>query len=79
MTLHNKPEYNSPATLLALRAHGFSTDDPSMLADAFRLGRASAALDWKPQRCAECTCEAGGAECNWIKPGPNILKERSDG
>lgn len=23
-------------------------------------------------RCAECTCEAGGVDCNWIKPGPAV-------
>ena len=22
--------------------------------------------DKRPQRCAECTCERGGADCNWI-------------
>ena len=21
-------------------------------------------------RCAECDCETGGSDCNWIKPGP---------
>lgn len=22
---------------------------------------------WKPTRCAECDCKAGGSDCNWIK------------
>lgn len=25
----------------------------------------------EPRRCAECTCEGGEHECNWIKPGPD--------
>ena len=24
-------------------------------------------IEAKPKRCAECTCEAGAPECNWIK------------
>lgn len=22
-------------------------------------------------RCAECDCENGGSDCNWMKPGPS--------
>lgn len=25
-----------------------------------------------PQRCAECNCQNGGAECNWIKSAPPV-------
>lgn len=24
----------------------------------------------EPRRCAECACEGGEMECNWIKPAP---------
>lgn len=67
MTLHNKPYANTPEIIAGLKAHGMEVDTPSMLADAFRSGRLSAAPDWKPQRCGECTCEFGGADCDWIK------------
>lgn len=82
MSLHNRPEHNSPETIAALKAHGLATDRPDIMADAFRLGRASAAPDWQPQRCAECDCQFGGADCNWIKPGPSLQVhngERSGG
>lgn len=67
MTLHNKPEYNSPEIRRRLVAHGMNPDEPDMLADAFRLGFLSNTPDWEPQRCAECDCEFGQASCNWIK------------
>lgn len=67
MSLHNKPEHNTPEIVAALRAHGMEVERPSMLSDAFRLGYASAQPEWKPQRCAECDCEFGAADCNWIK------------
>lgn len=67
MSLHNKPEYNTSETISALKAHGMVVDKPDILADAFRLGRASASTGWKPDRCAECNCAHGGADCNWIK------------
>ena len=68
MSLHNSEDYNDAETVAALIAHGLPANTPSQLADAFRLGRASAAPDWKPQRCAECNCRYGEADCNWIKP-----------
>jgi len=67
MTLHTKPQFNDPSMIAALKAHGMETDTPSMLADAFRMGRMSASPDWKPQRCEDCKCEFGGADCDWIK------------
>lgn len=30
------------------------------------------------QRCAECDCENGGAECTWFKPGPNATSTKSE-
>lgn len=30
------------------------------------------------QRCAECNCEKGGADCNWIKPGPLAVDDYLD-
>lgn len=27
------------------------------------------------QRCAECDCEGGSSECNWIKSGPAALDD----
>ena len=38
MSYHLKPEYNTPEILTALALHGLSTDKPSQLSDAFRLG-----------------------------------------
>lgn len=67
MSLHNRPEFNGPEIIAALKAHGLDTDSPSQLSDAFRLGWMAAQPGWKPQRCAECDCEFGGADCNWIK------------
>jgi hypothetical protein len=67
MSMHNKPEYNTPEIIAALIAHGMSAQEPSMLSDAFRSGYLAAHTDWKSQRCAECDCKFGGADCNWIK------------
>lgn len=67
MSLHNKPEYNTPELVAAMKAHGMETDHPSVLSDAFRLGWTVNSPDWKPARCAECDCEFGGAACNWIR------------
>lgn len=69
MSYHNKPDLNPPGMSAALVAHGFSADQPDPMADAFRLGWAAAQPGWKPQRCTECDCEHGGADCSWIKPG----------
>ena len=69
MTLHNRPEHNTPEIISALKAHGLAVDKPDMLSDAFRLGWAAASPDWKPQRCAECSCKHGGADCNQIRIG----------
>ena len=77
VSLHKDPDSNTPAIVAALKAHGLSTESPSQLSDAFRLGALSAAADWKPQRCAECDCEYGGADCNWIK-SPSHFEERSE-
>lgn len=66
MSLHNKPEFNTPEIIAALRAHGMETDKPNMLSDAFRSGFLAAQPGWEPQRCAECDCEFGGGDCNWI-------------
>lgn len=67
MSLHNRPEYNTPEIVAALRAFGIDPEKPSQLADAFRLGWTAAQPGWRPSRCAECTCEFGGAQCDWIK------------
>jgi len=67
MTLHNESEHNSPEVVAALKAHGMDADKPSHLADAFRLGWAARDPAWAADRCAECNCENGGAECDWIK------------
>jgi hypothetical protein len=67
MTLHNNPEFNTPEMLAAMKAHGMTVDAPSQVADAFRLGWMAAQPGWQASRCAECECENGGAECNWIK------------
>lgn len=66
MSLHNDPEHNDEKTIAALVAHGFKVGSPDILADAFRLGRASARAGWEPPRCAECDCKYGGAACRWI-------------
>jgi hypothetical protein len=67
MSLHNNPEFNTPEIISGLKAHGMPVDTPSMLSDAFRLGHLSAAPDWKADRCDECDCEFGGADCTWIQ------------
>jgi len=67
MSLHNKPAYNTPEMIAAMRAHGIDPEKPSQLADAFRLGFKAAAPDWKPQRCEGCDCEFGGADCSVFK------------
>jgi hypothetical protein len=67
MTLHNKPDFNTPEIVARLKAHGMEVDTPSMLSDAFRLGYLSASSDWQPQRCEGCSCEFGGADCDVIK------------
>lgn len=36
------------------------------------------APETEPRRCAECTCEGGEHECNWIKPGPIRVVEGGD-
>lgn len=66
MSLHRRPEHNTPEIVAALKAHGLP-DGPSQLADAFRLGWNAAQPGWKPERCAECNCEFGGLDCRWIK------------
>ncbi len=67
MTLHNRPECNTPEIVARLKAHGMEVDTPSMLSDAFRLGYLSAAAGWEPQRCEDCSCEFGGGDCVEIK------------
>lgn len=67
MSLHNKPEYNSPELVAALKAHGMATTSPSVVSDAFRLGWIASQPDWKAPRCEDCTCEYGGADCNDLK------------
>lgn len=67
MSLHNRPEHNTTAIVAAMVAHGIEPDQPSQIADAFRLGWAAAQPGWQPERCAECDCEVGGMGCNWIK------------
>jgi len=52
MSLHNKPEYNTPDIIAALKTHGMKADSPSQLSDAFRLGYAYASariaeLEWQ--------------------------------
>jgi hypothetical protein len=79
VSLHNRPEHNTPEIVAALKAHGFRVGTPDIGADAFRLGRASAAPGWKPQRCAECDCEFGGADCSWIKSTRHNLEDLTDG
>ena len=77
---HQKyPEHNTPAIVAALKAHGMEANSPSMLSDAFRLGMLSADPDWKPQRCAECDCDYGGADCNWIKTPSTLKEDLTDG
>lgn len=81
MSLHKDPHHNSPEIHGALRAHGMKTDQPDILADAFRLGWAANTPNWEAQRCAECDCEFGGADCNWIKTPPlagNSTEEKSE-
>jgi len=77
MTLHNRPEYNTPTMVAALKAAGMPTDIPSMLSDAFRLGMVAGRPGWKAERCAKCTCQYGGADCNRITTGPDLPKETS--
>ena len=38
MSYHNKPKYNTPDLVAALKAHNLKVDTPDILADAFRLG-----------------------------------------
>ena len=38
MSLHNKPEYNSPAIHAAIKRQNLPTETPSMSADFVRLG-----------------------------------------
>ncbi len=77
MSLHNSPEHNTDCIIAAMKAHGLRTDGPDMMADAFRLGWAAAAPNWRPQRCDECNCEFGGADCSWIK-GRKAISEGKD-
>lgn len=63
MSLHNKPEFNTPKIIAALKAAGLPTDTPSQNADSFRLGFISAQPGWRPARCEGCDCEFGGADC----------------
>lgn len=67
MSLHNKPEFNTPEIIARLKAHGMEVDTPSMMSDAFRLGFLSASPDWQPSRCEDCTCDYGGADCSVFK------------
>jgi len=41
MTLHNKPEHNTPEIVEALERHKLTVDKPSVVSDAFRLGWAA--------------------------------------
>ena len=38
MSLHNRPEFNTPGIIDGLKLHGMEHDEPSQLADAFRQG-----------------------------------------
>ncbi len=38
MSLHNRPEFNTPGIIDGLKLHGMEHDTPSQLADAFRQG-----------------------------------------
>lgn len=38
MSLHNRPEFNTPGIVDGLKLHGMRHDTPSQLADAFRQG-----------------------------------------
>ena len=38
MSLHNKPDYQIPELIEALKAHRLPHDTPSQLADSFRIG-----------------------------------------
>lgn len=67
MSLHNKPEYNTPEIVARLKAHGMEVDTPSMMSDAFRLGFLNAAENWRPARCENCSCAFGGADCSDVK------------
>lgn len=49
MSLHNKPEHNTPPIVEALKEHGLAHDRPSQLADAFRLGYRAALASKPPQ------------------------------
>jgi hypothetical protein len=77
MSFHSDPEYNTPEIIAGLKAHGMPVDTPSMLSDAFRLGRVTAGADWKPERCPECDCEFGGADCTWIKSQLSKLRAKN--
>jgi len=45
MSLHNNEEFNTVEIKAALKKHGFATDMPSQLADAFRVGWIAAKKD----------------------------------
>jgi hypothetical protein len=78
MSLHNKPEFNSPEIRDLLLAHGFDPDKPSLTADAFRMGFTAAQPDYKVSRCENCTCDVGGAQCHAIKMTPRNGKRDKD-
>lgn len=78
MSLHNSPDHNTPEIHAAMRAHGIDPEVPSQVADAFRIGWISAQPGWEAQRCAECDCEHGGADCSWIR-APRFGEEDANG
>lgn len=78
MSLHAKPEYNTPKMVAAMRAHGIDPETPSQVADAFRLGFMAASPDWKPQRCEGCDCEFGGADCSIFKHPARATETETD-
>lgn len=45
MSLHNNPEYNTPEMIESMKSHGFKSESPSQLSDAFRLGWISSGRD----------------------------------
>lgn len=45
------------------------------LSDMAELDAKAGLLDASAQRCAECDCENGGEDCNWIAAGPAPARE----
>ena len=84
MSFHNKPNYQIPELIEALKAHRLPHDTPSQLADSFRIGwmacrelaqadsvqeDAARVFTYKNQPCNNVTAWRFGEACRAAQPG----------